>query len=358
MTEWQGLPKKNEIEISLFGPGYGESVVLHIGNGKWIIIDSCKYASLPEPTPLQYLIDLNVDVQKDVILVIASHWHDDHIGGLSRILEKCAAAQFVCASAMIGKDFIMLGKALSKSFLTETGVKEFGKIHNLLAGKRRIMYASKNRTLLHNEKEFPYEVGLYSLSPSDQTTECCNKQLSSFLTNRGARRRIPSPTPNHLAVVLQLIIGKESILFGSDLENHSQHGWEIIVNDKDRSQIKSSVYKIAHHGAESGHNDGVWKLMLEESPYAFLTPFNKNDKIPNQKDVLRIKRLTPNAYITADPDAKATKQKYSGTIERTLRERGIELRPVFTSRGHIRYRFIPLKYSSRNVCLGHGAREL
>ena len=34
-------PGKNEFEITLFGPGYGESVVLHVGSGAWIVVDSC-----------------------------------------------------------------------------------------------------------------------------------------------------------------------------------------------------------------------------------------------------------------------------------------------------------------------------
>ena len=33
MTDAGVPPGKNEFEITLFGPGYGESVVLHVGNG-------------------------------------------------------------------------------------------------------------------------------------------------------------------------------------------------------------------------------------------------------------------------------------------------------------------------------------
>ena len=37
-------PQANELEITLIGAGCeaGESVVVHLANGKWMVIDSCK----------------------------------------------------------------------------------------------------------------------------------------------------------------------------------------------------------------------------------------------------------------------------------------------------------------------------
>ena len=37
-------PADDEIEITTIGPGFknGESVVIHYGDGNWMIIDSCK----------------------------------------------------------------------------------------------------------------------------------------------------------------------------------------------------------------------------------------------------------------------------------------------------------------------------
>ena len=34
-------PPSDVVEVSLIGPGYGESIVVHIGDGEWIIVDSC-----------------------------------------------------------------------------------------------------------------------------------------------------------------------------------------------------------------------------------------------------------------------------------------------------------------------------
>ena len=50
-------PKPNEIEVTVFGPGYGECIVIHIGSGKWAIIDSCLDDAF-EPASLSYLRSL------------------------------------------------------------------------------------------------------------------------------------------------------------------------------------------------------------------------------------------------------------------------------------------------------------
>lgn len=39
MSDWD-LPPPDVIEVSVFGRGSGESVLVHYGDGQWIIVDS------------------------------------------------------------------------------------------------------------------------------------------------------------------------------------------------------------------------------------------------------------------------------------------------------------------------------
>ena len=48
-------PETDTFELSLFGCGVGESAALHMGNGEWVIVDSCKTNKRDEPLPLVYL---------------------------------------------------------------------------------------------------------------------------------------------------------------------------------------------------------------------------------------------------------------------------------------------------------------
>ena len=69
VTAAETPPARDEIELTLFGPGYGESVVLHIGDGAWAIVDSCIDKD-GRPSALSYLE--NLDPAEVVVLVAAT----------------------------------------------------------------------------------------------------------------------------------------------------------------------------------------------------------------------------------------------------------------------------------------------
>src|SRR5437879_5098718 len=96
-------PARNEIEISLFGPGFGECIVMHVGEAQWIIIDSCRDLASKRPVALEYLANIGVDAAKSVQCIVATHWHDDHIGGLSEVFRAAASSIFACTTAF-GRD--------------------------------------------------------------------------------------------------------------------------------------------------------------------------------------------------------------------------------------------------------------
>jgi len=91
-------PKADEIEVTIFGTGYVECIVIHVGSGKWVIIDSC-LDDANKPASLSYLQSLGVSVETNVIAVSASHWHDDHIKGLAKtiILKRVKPQSFPSA---------------------------------------------------------------------------------------------------------------------------------------------------------------------------------------------------------------------------------------------------------------------
>ena len=94
-------PKTDEIEVSIFGPGFGESLVVHLGNNEWLIVDSCRdLGGGGENLPVQYLESMGVDLATAVKLVVLTHWHDDHIRGVGEVLTKCGTAKVAMTSAL------------------------------------------------------------------------------------------------------------------------------------------------------------------------------------------------------------------------------------------------------------------
>jgi len=55
-------PNNDEFELTVFGPGIGESIVLHIPGIGWALIDSCEFGPFKQRfvPPLEYLISQNV----------------------------------------------------------------------------------------------------------------------------------------------------------------------------------------------------------------------------------------------------------------------------------------------------------
>src|SRR5947207_9415173 len=104
----QSPPATNEIEISLFGPGFGECVVVHLGYNDWIIVDSCRDLASKRPVSLVYLERLGVPVDTAVKRVIATHYHDDHLDGLPEVFGAATSSTFACTAAFQNRDFAEL----------------------------------------------------------------------------------------------------------------------------------------------------------------------------------------------------------------------------------------------------------
>lgn len=103
----QTPPNPNEIEVSLFGPGKGEALALHLGQGKWMLVDSCRKKQ-NTPVHLEYLQNLGVNVWEAVDLIVITHWHTDHIEGLNDVVKECANATISLPESLSKDEFLSL----------------------------------------------------------------------------------------------------------------------------------------------------------------------------------------------------------------------------------------------------------
>jgi len=346
-------PDRSEIEISLFGPGYGESLLIHVGDNNWLLVDSCIDPINKEPSPLKYLHEIGINPAEAIKLIVVTHWHDDHIRGLAEIFRNCELAEFASSAALQSKEFLTLVYALGRRSMMETsGVHEFYNILEILKERQRsnggnlvsfkLAIADRliwKRTLLAAGSNLASEV--YSLSPSDASAILALKEIGNFLPKEHQpKTRVEARSPNHVAVVLWIRIGNIYILLGSDLEKTKDlnTGWSIIVDSNTRPQGKACIFKIPHHGSKSADYPYVWTEMLESDLLAVLTPFVLgNVTLPTKSDIERICNRTRNAYSTAFAVRKRTKKR-SGIVEKTIRETVKSIREVNVSTGHIRLR--------------------
>lgn len=335
VTEMNTAPAKGELEITLFGPGYGESIVLHVGDGGWILVDSC-INQAREPRALRYLAGLGVDPARDVRLIVATHWHDDHIRGMADLVNACSNADFCCASVLCKQEFLAAVGTLEPHRVSgvSSGVRELYEVFTRLkATKTKPTFAIANRRIYAQDT-----CEIWSLSPNDAAFLNFLSHIGSLLPGQGqTRRRIPSLTPNKVSVVLWIKIGDAVLLLGSDME---KPGWVDILASTTRPANKASVFKIPHHGSANADEQEVWRDMLEVNPWAVLTPWRRGGRIlPSQGDVQRILSCTPNAYSTV-PRRRLTASpaRRDNMVNKTLQEAGIKLRSVSVSPGAVRLR--------------------
>ena len=326
-------PESDQIEVSLFGPGYGECALLHIGNGNWVVVDSCLNAG-SEPAALAYLRDLGTNPAEAVRLIVATHWHDDHIRGMGRLVEICSNATFCCASALRKEEFLAAVGALecNPAIPTGSGMRELYKSFSLLEERASgPVFAIANRRIFTQDG-----CEIWSLSPFDNEFKAFLREIGFLVPKeRETKRRVPPLTPNTVAVVLLIKINDTVILLGSDLE---RRGWLDILDAYERPFGKASVFKIPHHGSRNAHEDRVWNEMLVIEPIAMLTPWRRGEReLPTDSDIRRISSFTQTAYATTSRKNPVNRGR-SKAVERTIRETGATVRRMVISPGVVRLR--------------------
>lgn len=322
-------PGNSQIEVTLIGPGFGESVLVHIGNNSWIIVDSCIDNKTGKPAAISYLEEIGVDPSTSVKLIVATHWHDDHIRGLHQVVKACPDAQFCCSMAFTTDEFRAFICAINSNnnIVSGSGARELYGIALTKEEERgSITRAVANKLLKRfSTNDIGQDCEVWSLSPSDDEISNSLAGLADqFPEITKPKKRIASTSPNNASVVLWIKVGDVSILLGADMENASgNRGWSAIVQSQEKPQGQASVFKIPHHGSQNGHHDDVWQAMLSQTPYAIVSPYNKTP-LPREADRDRICGLTQNAYVTSNLKPKAN-SKRSALIEKTIKEAGVKI---------------------------------
>ena len=301
MFDYGGAPSTDEVEVTLFGPGFGEAIAVHIGNGEWLLIDSCTLPDTGEPASLHYLQALEVPLDR-VKGVVASHWHQDHVAGLSTITAQCPQAQLWISDAFTNAEGLAFLEGYNEedSGGTSRGTKElYQAILSVDNNRRR---RAHQQTIIYERRD-DVAVRVSVFAPTHGAVNQTLARLSSYIPAEGHDRNDAPPelAPNLEAIVLHIQVADLSILLGSDLENHPTNGWANIVNDPwIQGFPRASLYKVAHHGSTTAEHPGIWTGLLQPQPLSVVTPFRHGRvKLPTDPDALRIKGVSSALHQTS-----------------------------------------------------------
>jgi len=363
-------PAVDEFEISVIGPGRGECVIVHLGDNHWCVVDSCVPRRLAEPVAIEYLNSFQNGALAGVELIVATHWHDDHIRGLASIVSKVPTASFFCSNALNTDNFFALAETASATIQGASGVEEFSAILGIITDNastrqaRRLAspkWVVENRSLVRSiqpSRSFP--VTITALSPSDGTVRRAYQEIANLLPRAGeAQRRIPSISPNHTSIVLWIEAGPLRALLGADLEHTGNpgDGWMAVVgcHQSHRESQRASFIKVPHHGSANGDYPSVWTRMLTPDPLAVVTPFNAGaNRLPLPSDLERLAGRTNNLYCTAPGPGKVPTR--DSVVEKTMRSQLAGRRVIDGQPGHVRTRWsVNVENPQATVEVFHGA---
>lgn len=351
--DW-GPPTTDELELSIFGPGLGECIVVHTGAGEWTVIDSCIDRATREPVALEYLKKLQVDPSVAIRAIVATHWHDDHIRGLAKILRSAPNAQFFCSAALNKREFLTLveqsGRFMSASPENTSGLDEFRAVLDIIHERSpegaRVesvgpIWVSEGRIIIRrlaHESRLPtFEI--LSVSPSPGTMSLALNELLQFLPGaKQPKRRLVAQGPNELSVVLWIRYGSAEVLLGADLPagTNPLTGWRAILASPFVSNRRAEIIKVPHHGSAGADEPEVWNRLLIRNPLAVVTPF-KIKMLPKDSDLARLKVRAPRLYCTGSsagtvpPPRLRVVDREAGAVAKNRR---VAIGPV----GHVRIR--------------------
>ena len=349
-------------EISLFGPGVGECIVLHCGQGRWFIIDSCLNPESKQPIALDYLTTLGVDVETQVIGILITHWHADHIEGASILLRECKNATLYHSEALSSDEALNLAALYKKDIFSNTDkeIREFASIIQFL-------FKTKERERLDPVKArhtfFDYRNGTHTrmvaLSPSSAAVTQAISNLITITPKDGSSRtrNIVPQSENINAVAIHFSYGVFSAVLGSDLEvtTNSTTGWTAVFNSNiivDLSLPASSLYKVSHHGSETGHHDKIWSDLLVDKPLSITTTYLRSG-LPNENNIKRVVSKSSEFIVTRDPKS-SKKTKRDSMVDREMRAIAIDRKIINDKMGHVQVRVLPtgdIKIAANNNCI-------
>jgi hypothetical protein len=339
-------PASDELEVSLFGPGYGESLAVHLGEGRWMLVDSCIDGDSGEPAAVKYLHDLGVDAAEAVVIVLATHWHDDHIRGLAGVVRACVGSRFLCPSALRTPDFLTLTQSnVLGAERTTSGVREFREVLEILRERKTAgnPNAGPGFVIENTIIDRSAHCEVIGLSPSSAALERAMAAIAGMLPQPlRPHLRVRSPSSNEASIALWIKGAAGVALLGADVERQTtdDRGWGAILALQLATEGQSKLVKVPHHGSESGHDERMWEELLEDKPTALLTPWSRGARqLPTSTDCARILSLAPDSVIVGRGAAKP--EGYDRAVERTLKEVAESRRVAKGRMGHARARCAP-----------------
>lgn len=309
---------------AVLGSGVGETIIIKIGDNEWCVVD-CHKIKIDDKlcvSPLYFLEKIGVNITTDIKFIFATHWDDDHISGMSELLEKAKNAIFATTAVVTDKKFYGYLRGHydnPKNTPHKSGVNEFFECQRIIIDRQQKIKKLKQNELIYQNDC----VDIYALSPHDDVVDNIFDFLmkdNPNILNKPIKVCVP-PKPNDTSVVLLIKFKKldSQILLGADLEELDKKSWSKLIQDNVIDNIQAGIFKIPHHGSKNGYCEQVYDTLLTKNPILIIAPFTRSG-LPQEEELILLKQHSEHIYVTANHQEKKIKIE-DKSIQRALHDK-------------------------------------
>ncbi len=271
-------------------------MLCHVGASRWLVIDSFRSGSgLPIAT--EYLEQLVGE--HEVVAVVITHWDDDHIHGMSSVVERWNPAEVWLPSVLSDKELIAFAVEHVDAMegLAPSGLRDFVRVLRVTKGRKIRRWGSAGHAIATGTA-----TTVRLLSP---THEFIDEALTILGINHApGEREVASVDSNCTSIVLWVDSGDAVALLGADLEA-TENGWTSVVDAHDPACSLASVVKVPHHGSEDADESRVWERMCSERIFDVTTRYTRlKEPLPPGADVKRLVDRVGGLHVAGELPAR------------------------------------------------------
>lgn len=248
----------DRLQVLLLGPGFGESVVVRVPGDPpgWMVVDSLLSDRRGEAqcVPLSVLEDLGAEPD----LVLLTHAHADHAGGMASIVERFRER---AAFGALEMDVRTAASAhVRQAVQRAEAAAALRAIAQLPTGQRWDLHG------------MPRALGEGTVTVAHPSRTRLEKLL-----------KMRSISPNRLSSAVLVEWRDRSILLGADLERPE---WALLAEAS--GLCACDPVKVPHHGSAGAFDKGWAGDRVSDPGNAqrrmLLTPFDRHPKLPDVDD--------------------------------------------------------------------------
>lgn len=386
-------PGLNEAEVTLIGgtAGFGETIIIHIGNGIWTVVDSCTNPMTGECVALEYLRELKVTVEDQLRYVVCTHWHEDHIMGLSKLIDACSNKTVFAISCAddrekfiyemmekcnyegrsrkltelrdsinkanekgikikrVQQDQMIFNKNGTECFALSPSSAEIEKFNQELARAQEKMHKTLGQvaklkeikaTAIEEAAAVEEEIfGTFEALISQELDDGPLEEVGDFLEFKDIKK----VEPNDRCVAMLLKIKGHNIVLGADLEHDQkkspQGGWQSVSDCECMENVEANLYKIPHHGSDTGYYEYFLHKHIKPDAVSKLTSWIIGSKVLPKAEMLRkYYEHSKNLYVTTTSLLRRKNHEENRTFRKIMNDSTEEILELKPQLGIIRSR--------------------